>query len=330
MESCIISTEMPDLVDIVRRWGGSTADGVLDPLCRIFQTPEIEGVIGFRLAHGCAIVFGDPMSAPGNKMTLARAFQRYCQEQNWNVIYIIASEEFTRQYMAEGKAASVKFGEELYLDPHKDPMKNTGENGCLVRRKVRRAIREGLTFHEYSNNRDLEQGIKQVASSWLQGRDGPQIHISHANVFENRMGKRWFYAERDGNLMGVVVLNELKSKQGWLLNHLMPRPEAPHGTSELLVVSALNKLAEENCHYVTFGAVPADALHEVEGLGQFSSWLAKLSYKMARRIFHLDGPGTFWGKFLPQSKPCYVIFSSGHVTIKGVMALMRALNVTLT
>lgn len=330
METCTVSTQVPDLIDIVRRWGGSTVDAVLDPHCRIFQTPGIEGVIGYKQELDCAIVFGDPLSSPENKMPLARAFKRYCLEKNWNSIYIIASKDFADQYRAEEDVALFKYGEELYLDPHDNPINKTGVHASLVRRKTRHATREGVTIQEYSgSDEEVEKQIEQVGLSWLKGREGPQIHISNVHLFENRMGKRWFYALKEQKIIGVVLLNELKAHQGWLLNHLMPIPGASNGTPELLIVSVLNQLAKESCKYITFGSVPAQKLDEVNGLGWASTYFAKLCYAMASRIFYLEGRGMFWRKFMPESKPCYLLFSNPRLSLKDLRALMRALNVTL-
>lgn len=46
---------------LMHKLGGSISEAVLDSHCDYFSTPEIEGFIGYRINHGCAIVLGDPI-----------------------------------------------------------------------------------------------------------------------------------------------------------------------------------------------------------------------------------------------------------------------------
>ena len=58
--------------------------------------------------------------------------------------------------------------------------------------------------------------------------------------------------KRQDTIVGTVILNQYKGHKGWFLTNLMEIPGAPHGTSELLVVSALETLANEGCTFVIF------------------------------------------------------------------------------
>ena len=68
------------VVEMVRKWGGPTSDAVLDPAMLYFEHPGIQGVMGYRIKRGCAIVFGDPICADSDRATLAVAFHRFAEE----------------------------------------------------------------------------------------------------------------------------------------------------------------------------------------------------------------------------------------------------------
>jgi lysylphosphatidylglycerol synthetase-like protein (DUF2156 family) len=104
---------------------------------------------------------------------------------------------------------------------------------------------------------------------------------------------------------------------------------APHGTPELLVVSALEILAQEQCHFVTFGTTPAAQLGEIEGLGKISTWMARQAYQVAKKVFQFQGLKMFWGKFDPQSRRSYLLFSTPRIGPREIVGLTRALNVNL-
>lgn len=317
------------LVEWVRRFGGSCSDAILDPLCRPFTLPDVEGLIGYRVEGSCAIIYGDPLCALEHVPRFVEAFADFCYEQKIkNRIYISASETFAKWAVQNGCAASVKFGCELILDPHDDPKAKTGVHASLVRRKVRHAQKEQVVVEEYRfKNPQLERQLEEVAEAWLQGRKGLQIHISHVHLFDCRVGKRWFYARQENRVIGVIVLNQLQSKKGWLINHLMPIPGAAHGTPELLLSTVLETLASEGCHYVTFGSVPASQLGEMVGLGGLSQQIARFSFKLINCFFHLDGKMKFWEKFDPVSVPSYLLFAHSPIGLRDIWALMHALNV---
>ena len=57
--------------------------------------------------------------------------------------------------------------------------------------------------------------------------------------------------------MGIALLSKLESQCGWFLKYLISIPEAPRGTSELMMMSILEILRNENCRFLTYGMVPA-------------------------------------------------------------------------
>lgn len=316
-----------EIVEQVRKWGGSTSDAVLDPACTIFQVPGLQGLIGYRFASNCAFVFGDPLCPEQTRSQLVEAFHAFCKTRRKKVVYVIASEEFTRWSLGTFCKGAIQFGEELFLDPHKNPRE--GPKGSLARRKVRHALNEGVTVHEYSEtNAHLQEPLQNLAEEWLNRRKGPQVYISHVRLFDDRFGKRWFYAICKNTIVGIVTLNQLQSKQGWLLNHLMLASDAPNGTSEFLVITAIDTLAKEGCSFVTFGAVPCLLPKKIEGFGLFHTWMARMAFKMGHIFFRLEGKQKFWEKFQPQGEPRYLLFSHPYVGPKELFGLMKALNIS--
>lgn len=320
------------IVEKVRQYGSSAADAVLGPSCSFFSIPDVDGFIGYRLEKSCAVVYGDPLCAFEDIPKLVSAFHAHCKKEHLSVIYIIITEEFARwTIQANVCKVMIEFGEELIMDPHHDPRKNTGVYASLVRRKVRHALKEGATVHEYfpSDSAELEQEIEKVGALWLKGRRGLQLHISHVRLFSDRDGKRWLYAKQGDKIVGVIVLNRLDTYRGWLINHLMHLSDAPHGIPELLLVTALETVAKEGAQQVTFGAVPGVKLGEIIGLNKFSTWLSRNLFKLIYRLFRLNGRKKFWEKFDPESRRSFLLFSEKHVRLKEIRALMRALNVAL-
>jgi len=318
------------IVECTRRWCYLAAEAVLDPYCQIFQTPGIDGLISYRKAGGCILVYGDPVCAPQDFPALTQAFHNQPTHKKRPVIYVTASERFAAWAIQHDCKALIEFGEELFLDPHDDPRARTGVNASLVRRKVRHAEKEGITATEYlSRNPDLEREIESVGDAWLKSRKGPQLYLSRIRLFDDRHGKRWIYATKNDKVVGILCLNQLQVRSGYLLNRLMITPEAAHGTPELLVTTALDILRAEGCHFCTFGPIAGMQLGEIRGLSNFSQWVAHKAYAGAKKIFKLDGHRKFWEKYHPQSQKTYLLFSRPSVGIKEMLCLARGFNLTI-
>ena len=326
-----LTAERDRTIELVRRWGGSASNAVLDPVCKIFTVPNIEGLIGYRMESGCAIVFGDPICPPENIPSLVHAFHSYCQAQGATVVYVTATQQFAKWAMENICKASLAFGEEIVIDPYCDPRALKGANACVVRRKVKHAKHEAVEVKEYiPHDKKLEQAMEQVGTEWLKSRHGPQIYIAHIRLFCDRIGKRWFYARHGNQIVGVFTLNQLNNYQGWLLSALMITPSAPHGTPELLVTTAIDTLRAEGCHYITCGSVPGDTLGEIVGLNTISTWLMRQIFKVAKKIFNLNGRMKFWEKFQPKCRPSYILFTEPDIRLREIWAIMRAMNVGLS
>lgn len=323
-----MSEERKRIVEKVRRLGNAASDAVLDPSCQVFTIPEIEGIIGYRIESSCAIVYGNPVCSSQDRLKLVKAFHDDCSKKNMNIIYVGANENFAKWSIEHSCKALVEFGEELSIDPHMDPKARKGVNASLVRRKVRHSQKEGTEVLEYHPfDPEIEKAIEQVGEQWLQNRQGPQVHISNVRLLDDQLGKRWFYAKKNNKIVGVVILNKLEAYQGYLLNHLMFTSEASHGTPEYLLTHALETVAKEGCHYVTFGSIPSPQLGEIKGLNQLTVCITRILFKIVSKIFHLGGKKKFWEKFHPQSERSFLIFKQPHIGRNELIALMRAMNV---
>lgn len=313
--------------NLVHEWGCSISEAVLDSSCNYFHIPEIEGFIGYRIAYGCAVVLGDPICPENQKATLAEAFQAYCQENHMTTMYFIASEKFSTWAINHVSKILIEVGEEIVFDPFIDP--TLGHKGAKLRNTIHHAQHLGLTVKEYtSQDLNLEKKILEVGEIWLKARKGPQIYLGHLNFFDNKNNRRWFYLQdASQKIIGMALLSRLNAYEGWLLKFLIVIPDAPRGASELLMTSILDTLRQENCHFITYGMVPIDHLGKIVGLGIFSKQIAKISFQMAKWIFHLNQRKIYWQKFHPQSEKSYLLFSSPTIGTNELRALAHTMKV---
>lgn len=321
-----------EVAELVIRYGGPVASGLLDPRVQVFRAPGIDGVIGYRRSWGCAVAIGDPVCAPDDSTRLAEAFRAFCRERGWSTMYAVAGPAFAEQAVARG-CAVVEFGEELILDPRRDPQ--AGGKGRELRKKVSHAKREGASAREYmpgefGRNRALEKEMEDCVAEWLRGRSGPQIYMAGVKLFEAREGRRWFYATAGDRVVGVLAMLRMEARQGYLLEHLLAVPDAPTGTTELLGATGLAALGADGCGFATFGPAPAAHLGAIHNLGKASEAIARRVYDSAASVFHLDARTRYRRKFqIARTEPAYVVCDPARVGVREIVGVLRAFNVSL-
>lgn len=331
MNQEILTTQKPldreTLVKLVRKWGDVNTPPLVEEACHVFSIPEVEGFIGYKVESNNAVVFGDPVCAPENKPALAKAFDEDCQERKLEVVYIIVSKQFADWVTDNLSGVSIEFGMNFIFDPQNIPTNNTGMKAVRLRNKVKHALNEDVVVKEYvGEDPNTEKLIEKVAQHWLEKRHGPQIYLSHVNLFKDRYGKRWFYAQKNDKVVGLLLLNELQSHNGWLLNNVMMFNDAPKGLSELMIISTLEVLGKEGCRYVLAGPVPAKKLGKINGLNGLGSTLTRFAFTVARYVFQLDRHAPFWDKFQIPSESSYLVFPHKNLGISSIKALIKALN----
>ena len=86
----------------IQQWGRAPSIAVLDSACKIFTTPEVDGIIGYRDESGCILVFGDPLCNPQNLPHLVESFHKHFTEQKKTIIYLLVSEQFKKWAFEHG------------------------------------------------------------------------------------------------------------------------------------------------------------------------------------------------------------------------------------
>ena len=118
----------------------------------------------------------------------------------------------------------------------------------------------------------------------------------------------------------------MEAHHGWLLSLSLIHQDAPKGTSELLIVSILEKLGKENCEYLTIGTVPISTIETIQGFGIFKSMLIRAGYALAKRFFNLHDRECYWKKFHPRIENTYLVFRKHKLGLTDVLSIIWALN----
>ena len=308
-------------IDLFIRYGSVASEAMFDFPCYFFRIPNCIGTIAYRIEFKCAIIFGDPLCPPNELIELTQAFHKHCQDSHLNVIYIAVSEKFAR-LAQEYCHISIEVCEELIFDPQINPIFKSRR----LQHRMDKAIKHGLTFHEYIPvNEEIENALLEVGMKWQKSKKGPSLYLGHLNFFENYQGKRWFYAKDKENVTSMAMLSQLDAQQGWFLKFFFTLPDVFRETSEFLMISLLTTLKNENCCFLSKGMAPMDSIGEIKGLER-SSTLIKYVYKAISFIFKFKLRKQYWQRYYPQKAPAYVLFSNSKIGLNEIRALFKVLK----
>jgi len=318
--------------ELIRRHGGPVSHAALDPSRSIFRAPDIDGLIGFLPTYRCAVVLGDPICAPENKVALADAFATHCAVNNRSILYVAATSAM-QGYARERGYGTMEFASMLIANPQNDPEK--GHQGIHLRQHLNHTRRTGVIVREYLGGGSpdvlLEARAEAVCDQWLNARHGLQIYLGRPRLFEDRLGRRWFLAEQDCRIIGVLSMLRVSSIDGGsLINIVFSSPVAPPHTNELLVITALRALREEGVNTVCLGIGPQATLGRIDGCNGIAKLLSRSFYRLAAGIMHLHGKTEFWEKYhVTRREPLYLLFQSPHIGFREINALLYAFHFSM-
>lgn len=300
------------------RYGSAASEAMFDFPCHFFEIPNLTGIIAYRIENKCAVVIGDPICPANELLELTQAFHKYCSESKMSIIYITVSKEFTK-LIHDSTKISFEVCKETIIDPQLDPTRTSNR----LQHRIDKAVNHGLTFHEYIPfDKEIEAALTEVGRKWQKGIKGRHLYLGHLNFFESHLGKRWFYVKDGENITAMLMLSKLEASEGWLLKFFASLPTAIDGTSEFMMTSLLDKLREENCHFLTKGMLPVDSLDEIKGLGNYSAWLVKSIYNIISMIFKFKKRKEYWQRYNPKNLPSYLVTTSS-LGINEIRALIK-------
>ncbi len=300
------------------------------PGAMLWSTPEIDGAIIYGEFGRVWLAAGDPLAPLEDTAELARQFAVFAKQKNRMVAFVPTSSEFAHA-VAPRDFVAVKCGASPYFD-----LQNWNPRGdCAkkMRAGLNQARRAGVEVEMISESVDaaLKKETAQLCLRWLDTHRAATTFgwLVALDPFLHSEHKKYFAARVDGKLVGFLAASPIPRRKAWYLEDVLREPDAPNGTSTLLVFEALAKLKAEGATLATLGTTPlttegSDDLH-----GGHPMVLRTLD--MASRhlggFYNFEGLHRFKARFVPSWWESEYILSQRGVTIPPRVghAIVRAL-----
>ncbi|MBX6342065.1 MAG: DUF2156 domain-containing protein, partial [Thermomicrobiaceae bacterium] len=292
--------------------------------------PDVDGAIRYRRLARVRIVAGDPLARAEDQPVLLRAFLAEARRAGDRVLLLPATARLRRLVEAAGLGGgAIKIGEEAYY--HLPTWSLRGSALKHVRNQVNRTARLGMTAERLDPRRasaeDLAR-IERIIRDWYATRGLPPLgFLMGLDPVDHAEMKRCFVARHAGRIVGYVSCHPMPDRNAWYLAELLRAPDAPEGTTELLVKTAFEALRDEGAEWATFGLAPlANVLEDDRPDHRRFRRLLDLIYRRADRFYRFRSLHFFKRKFQPaEVEPVYALLWPDRLTPRIPWALARAL-----
>jgi lysylphosphatidylglycerol synthetase-like protein (DUF2156 family) len=257
--------------------------------------------LAYRVIAGTAIVTGDPIGDPAERVELIAEFRRVARAKAWRVAIAGASAEALPDYARLG-FRSLYLGDEAYVRP--DAFSLEGRPIRKVRQSVTRLAKAGYRVELLAPAEagpDLRDDLRAVSEEWRGRWPERGFTMAMDALFAYPETMLAVAVDPDGRVGGFLQLVPTPAAGGYSLASMRRRRDTPNGLMEFLIVETIAWARAQSVSEVSLNfAVFAEYLR---GTGVLRTILLRLD-----RLFQLERLHSFNRKFFPEWRRRYFCF----------------------
>jgi lysylphosphatidylglycerol synthetase-like protein (DUF2156 family) len=298
------------------------------PGALLWSTPDIDGAIIYGEFGRVWLAAGDPLAPLEDMAELARQFASFARTKDRVVAFVPTSAAFASMVVPDDFTA-VKVGASPYFDLQ--TWNPRGDSAKKMRAGVNQARRAGVVVEMVAVDESLKKETAQLCLDWLGSRRTATTFgwLIALDPFLHSEYKKYFAARVNGKLVGFLAASPIPARKGWYLEDVLREPDAPHGTSTLLVFEALAKLKAEGAALATLGTSPltTDGPNDLPTEHRVVSSALAVASRRLGGFYNFEGLRRFKGKFVPSFWESEYALGQGGVAMPPRIghAIVRAL-----
>ena len=182
---------------------------------------------------------------------------------------------------------------ELWLDPTRFSLSCPSRAG--LRRKLRKAEKAGLTVCRAAAPLPLAD-VARIAQDWAQARGGERGFSMGRFAPDYLAGQEVMLAWHENRLVGFASFHA--NHREWVLDLMRPASDAPDGTMQALIATAITEAAQQGVTRLSLAALPPRA--------EDTGGPAAMIWRRAEKGAGAAGLRQFKMSFAPQLSPRYI------------------------
>lgn len=305
----------------------TTCFQIVNPGIRYWFGVDGESVVGYVDSKGVRVVAGAPVCPRSSLPKVSREFEQDAESLGLKVCYFGAEARLDAVYGRSDDHSSVLLGAQPVWHPAN--WSAIVDRRSSLRAQFNRARNKGVVVREIPvEEAASDPRIRRCLNRWLETKGLPPLHfVIESNTLDRLERRRVFVAERSGSLVAFLTLSPIPERAGWLTEQFPHCPEAPNGTVELMMDTAIRRLGEEGFEYITLGLSPLSRRANIDNFGN-PAWLRLLLAWMrrhGRRFYNFDGLDHFKSKLSPEYwEPVFAISNEPRFSGSTLWAIASA------
>ncbi len=291
-----------------------------------------EACVAYADTGSAWVVAGAPIAPTERLADVARRFEAAARTARRRVGYFGVEQRM----VAASIGLALTIGAQPVWNPSGWPDILRGSSS--LKEQVRRARAKGVRVRlaEPGEVTDASSptrlAVDGLIERWLASKPmAPMGFLVDVQPFDFAEERRYFVAERDGRVVGFLAAVPVYARDGWLFEDLLRDADAPNGTTELLIDTAMRDAAHSQSGYVTLGLAPlgGDVDPRLRTVGALSSGLydfgglylfkSKLKPHRWDPIHLVHPPGTFAAVALFDALTAFAHGSLGRYGLRSIL-----------
>ena len=296
--------------EIVLRYGsGSFCCRILQAGFEYWFSSKTCAVIGYKHRGHYLVCGGKPACSYKEYRAVLAEFEQWARRRCLEIIFFGVEKEEAKYHH---RYASLALGAEPIWEP-------SHWTGCVaqsngLRKQVRRATNKGVSIVEMvAGQASARDSMRRILARWVASRAMPPLGFL-ADVRPPWVADEQqiiLAAEQHGQMIAYITACPIPQGRGYLIDQIVRMPDAPNGTSELLIDAMMCRLYRRGAQFVSLGLV-ALSRHAPKA-SMDASWLG-VAQRLARRYgsqwYNFAGLDAFRSRLSPQRwEPLYIMFS---------------------
>jgi phosphatidylglycerol lysyltransferase len=308
----------------------ATSYQILNPGIDLWFSSGTRAVVGYTRRGAVLLVAGAPVCATEALASVCGEFEAVARREGYRVCYVCAEERLRTILAQSSHHASVALGAQPSWNPRS--WSEVIRKRASLRAQLNRAINKEVVVEAVSGAHAAADGeLRCVLREWVGGRSLPPLHfLVEPNVLDGVLTDRMVLVARcHGKPVAFLVASPVRAKEGYLVELVARSTNAPNGSSELLIDSAMRRFAAEGCQYATLGLV-ALAHAADEEIRSNPGWLRTLMFfarAHANRFYSFHGLEQFRLKMSPECwETVYAISNEPRFSVRTLYAVGGAFS----
>ena len=324
------TAEQARVLALLERYGtAATSFQILEPGYRYWFDPEGDGVVAYVETARYRVVAGAPVCDDAAIAAQAKAFVRDAREANRKVIFVgVDNDDLMSLQTGLGGIESLVIGHQPEWHPAEYSIE--GKRRRTLRSQVNRARNKGVRVRRVRPDEiaeapaSLRASIERVMTQWLASRKAGvlrfMVDLAPFTFCERR---RYYLAEVGDESVGFLAAVPVYGRRGWFLEDVIRVPNAPNGTAELLIHTAMMDARENGDAVATLGVSP---LAEFEAQGETGgSRVLRFATRSLKTLYNFEGLRQFKSRFKPDRwTPSHLVTIDDPLDMRALWATARA------